>query len=176
MGLDRRLIISKAEEYFEIASEERYQKEEPNQLQRLPTAFENGTWDWEDLEWIVRWKSPRPIKHFQSNDRDTVDDLIAKVVEAGSTQRKLDLLTDLSGVRVKMASAFLLFMDPKRYTVIDSRAGSVLTREGYIPSNPDDPSIEEYINYLDVCRGLADEYEVELRTLDRALWVLGGSN
>jgi thermostable 8-oxoguanine DNA glycosylase len=73
-----------------------------------------------------------------------------------------------------MASAFLLFMNPDEYTVIDSRAGGFLNQEGYIPSNPSDPSIEEYINYTDVCRGLADDYDVDLRTLDRALWVIGG--
>jgi len=66
-----------------------------------------------------------------------------------------------------MASAFLLFMDPDRYTVVDTRAEGVLAREGYIPSLPDDPSVEVYVNYLDVCRELADEYDVELRTLDR---------
>jgi len=35
------------------------------------------------------------------------------------------------------------------------------------------PSVEEYINYLDIFRTSSDEFNVELRTLDRALWVLG---
>lgn len=174
MGLDRSLIITKAEEYFEIPSEKRYQEEEPKHLKRLPTVFEIGAWNWKDLEWIVRWKSPRPLNDFNSNDPDKVNEVIGQVVEAYSTRRKLDLLTNLSGIRVKMGSAFLLFMNPEQYTVIDSRAGGFLSRVGYIPTNPEDPSIDEYVNYLDVCRGLADEYNVELRTLDRALWVLGG--
>ena len=176
MGLSRDLITSKAEEYFEIASEKQYQEEEPKQLTQLPTAFENGTWTWEDLEWIVRWKTHRSIGYFNRNDPEKVDEVITEVVDTPSTEQKVDLLTDLSGVQIKMASAFLLFMNPEKYTVIDSRAGAVLLREGHITSNPDNPSIKEYINYLDVCRGLADDYDVDLRTLDRALWVLGGSD
>jgi len=174
MNLDRDVILSKANEYMEIADDERYQSEEPTRLKRLPAAFENGTWTWDDLVWIVRWKSPRPLNHFKKNDPEYVEEVIEAVVEASSTRIKLGLLTNLKGVRVKMGSAFLLFMNPDQYTVIDVRAGAVLSREGYIPSNPDDPSIEEYINYLDVCRGLADDFNVDLRTLDRALWVLGG--
>lgn len=175
MELDRDLILSNADEYFDIATDKRYQVEEPRNLERLPEAFESGKWTWDDLEWIVRWKTDRSIGYFRRNDRDHVEDVIGEVVESPSTRRKLELLTDLSGLQVKMASAFLLYMDPDKYTVIDSRAGGFLKREGYIPTNPDVPSIEEYINYIDVCRGLADEYDVDLRTLDRALWVLGGT-
>ncbi|MFC7074690.1 NADAR family protein [Halovenus rubra] len=175
MGLNRELIIAKADEYMEIATEERYQKEEPRQLERLPVAFEDGTWTWDDLEWIVRWKTHRSIGYFRRNDQDRVKGAIEEVVNTSSTRRKVDLLIDLSGIQVKMASAFLLFMNPDEYTVIDSRAGSVLSREGYLETPvSDSPSIDEYINYLQVCREIANQFEIDLRTLDRALWVLGG--
>lgn len=176
MGLDRELIVSKADEYMEIASDERYQEEEPRQLERLPEAFENGTWTWDDLEWIVRWKTHRSIGYFRRNNRDRVSEVIEEVVETSSTRRKVDSLGELSGIQVKMASAFLLFMDPDEYTVMDSRAGRVLTNEGYLSSTVSaSPSIDEYIQYLRVCQELADRFDVDLRSLDRALWVLGGS-
>lgn len=174
MALDRDQILSKAEEYFEQAPDKpRYQEEESNQLERLPIVFEEGTWDWDDLVWIIRWKSARVIRKFERNDPEEVDKVIAEVVDSSSTEQKLDLLTNIIGVRVKVGSAFLLFMNPEQYTVIDSRAGGFLSQEGYIPPLSDSPSIEEYINYLDVCRGLADDYNVDLRNLDRAIWVLG---
>jgi thermostable 8-oxoguanine DNA glycosylase len=173
MTLSREVIIEKAQEYQETVSDDFYREEE-NHLERLPTVFENGTWEWEDLEWIVCWKTHRSIGYFNRNDRDRVDEVIAKVVESSSTQRKANLLRRLDGIQVKMASAFLLFMDPDKYTVIDWRAANALTKEGHLYSMISEaPSVEEYINYLDICRTLYDEFNVELRTLDRALWVLG---
>ena len=81
---------------------------------------------------------------------------------------------ELSGIRVKMASVFLLFMNPEKYTVMDWRAADVLHNEGYLQSPiSDDPSVDEYVEYLQVCQSVAEEFEVDLRTLDRGLWVLG---
>lgn len=176
MRLNRELIVSKADEYMEIADNERYQEEEPRQLERLPIAFENGTWTWEDLEWIVRWKAHRSIGYFRRNDRDRVGTVISDVIETSEPRQKVALLTNLHGIQVKMASAFLLFMNPNKFTVIDSRAGSVLANGGYLESMvPQSPSVDEYIQYLEVCRDIANRFDVDLRTLDRALWVLGGT-
>jgi hypothetical protein len=175
MGLERELILAKAHEYMEIADDERYQEEEPRQLDRLPEAFENGTWTWDDLEWIIYWKSHRVIGHFRGNNQERVEDVIDRVVATSSTRRKVNLLRELDGIQVKMASAFLLFMNPDEYTVMDSRACDVLTREGYLEKTmPQSPSTDQYINYIETCREIADRFDVDLRTLDRALWVLGG--
>jgi hypothetical protein len=37
---------------------------------------------------------------------------------------------------------------------------------------PDDHSVEDYLRYLAACLAIANEYDVHLRTLDMALWVL----
>jgi thermostable 8-oxoguanine DNA glycosylase len=175
MDFDHDLITSKAEEYWELAPDSpRYQEEEEPKLDELPTKFENHNWDWDDLIWIYRWKSPRSIGDFKQNDPERVDKVFSKVVDTSSTRRKLALLKEeVNGLRVPTGSAFLLFMNPEKYTVMDSNAGEFLQQQGYLPTYSDDPSYEEYINYLDVCRGIADDCDVELRTLDRALWVLG---
>jgi hypothetical protein len=36
----------------------------------------------------------------------------------------------------------------------------------------DDPAADEYLLYLGACWAIANEYDVSLRTLNRALWVL----
>ena len=74
-----------------------------------------------------------------------------------------------------MGSAFLLFMNPDRFTVLDWKAWSVLHESGYLPDEmPDDPSVDDYLLYLGACWAIANEYDVSLRTLDMALWALGG--
>lgn len=176
MTFDREFIRSKAEEYFEIAPDERYQEEERRQLERLPKAFDEGYWEWDDLEWIVRWKTARSIGYFRRNDADRVERVLDYVKDTESTEFKIDLLRMLSGVGVPMASSFLLFMDPDEYSVIDSRAIEALSSHGYLESGfPQSPSTEDYVRYLEVCHNLSEELNVDLRTLDRALWVLGGS-
>ena len=98
-------------------------------------------------------------------------------METSSLRQKVGLLIDLSGIQVKMASTFLLFMNPEEYTVMDWRAADVLHNEGYLQSPiSNDPSVDEYEKYVQTCRAVADKFEVDLRTLDRGLWVLGGKS
>ena len=87
----------------------------------------------------------------------------------------MDVLTKLDGVQVRMASAILLFVNSDRFTVLDWRAWDVLHENGYLPDElPDDPTVEDYLLYLGACWAIANEYDVSLRTLDMALWALGG--
>lgn len=177
MTLNHDTITDKAEEYYQIASDDIYLEEEPKQLERLPLLFENRLWEWDDLEWIVRWKFQPLLGKFRDNDRDTVDRVIKQTLEAHSTATKIDTLRELNGVRTSVASSFLLFMDPQRYTVIDDHATTVLYEQGYLDEAiSENPPTDSYIEYLSVCQQLADQHGVDLRTLDRALWVLGGAD
>lgn len=176
MTLSRRLLSQKAHDYDEF---EGLSDEERRRLETLPLAFEEGTWTWEDLEWIIGWKmtdmpfEQKVLDDFNSNDEAFVTSQIQKVLVARNPGEKLDLLTDINGVAERMGSAFLLFMDPKMYTVLDWRAWGVLHETGYLPHQmPDDPSVDDYLIYLGACWALANEYDVSLRTLDMALWAL----
>ena len=63
-----------------------------------------------------------------------------------------------------VASAILTAIDPERCTVIDFRALEALGKK------TNDRSVNFYLSYLDACRTLAEEHQVSLRNLDRALW------
>jgi hypothetical protein len=65
---------------------------------------------------------------------------------------------------VPVASAILTAIDPERYTVIDFRALEALGNKS------NDRTVNFYLAYLDACRQLAQEHQVSLRDLDRALW------
>jgi hypothetical protein len=180
MELGRRVLEQQEAVYKE---EEDQYAEEVERLETLPRAFEDGTWSWEDLEWIVRWKmtgSPfvgKVLDDFNSNDAAFVTSQVEKTVASSSPGEKLSHLIEISGVAERMGSAFLLFMNPDRFTVLDWKAWGVLHESGYLPDEmPDDPAVEEYLLYLGACWAIANEYDVSLRTLDMALWTLGGED
>ena len=73
-----------------------------------------------------------------------------------------------------MASAFLLFMNPEAYTVIDQYAWAALLEAGHVEEElSGTPTVNEYVEYLGACHALAVETGVSLRMLDEALWMMG---
>jgi thermostable 8-oxoguanine DNA glycosylase len=157
--------------------EEDMYDEEVKQLESLPTAFEEGTWSREDLEWIIEWKVgvfTKPIlKHLRKNDDKEIQAKIEEAVHEPDIRSKVEALTSLNGIGVPVASAILMFIDKDRFTVIDERAWNVLQETKYISQQlSEDPTVDEYLIYLGACWTLANEYDVSIRTLDRALWVL----
>jgi len=151
--------------------------EEVEQLESLPTAFDEGTWSREDLEWIIEWKVgvfTKPIlKHLRKNDDEEIQARIEEAVHEPDIRSKVEALTSLNGIGVPVASAILMFIDEDRFTVIDERAWNVLQETEYLSQElSEDPTVDEYLIYLGACWTLANEYDVSVRTLDRALWVL----
>ena len=174
MDLSRRVIEHLESKYPE--QEDMYE-EEIEQFESLPTAFEEGTWSREDLEWIIEWKVgvfTKPIlKHLRKNDDEEIQARIEEAVHEPDIRSKVEALTSLNGIGVPVASAILMFIDEDRFTVIDERAWNVLQETNYLSQElSEDPTVDEYLIYLGACWTLANEYDVSLRTLDRALWVL----
>lgn len=175
MTLTRLLLEEKVNDY-----EEPLYEEELDRLESLPEKFDNDDWTQDDLEWIITWKVGRAfekptLRHFRSNPDERISDAVETAVTARAVGDKVDALTSIKGVGVPVASAILLFIDPTRFTVIDERAWRALREMEYVDRElSEDPTIEEYVLYLGACRSLANEYDVDLRMLDRALWALGG--
>jgi thermostable 8-oxoguanine DNA glycosylase len=182
MDLGTRAIQALATRYEEIAadSEEYFDKEERS-LETLPKDFRTGDWTIDDLEWILQWKlvafpwDEQQIQEFRRENGDSeIRSVVNDAIEAPSELEAVESLRSLHGVGVPMASAILLFVNPERYPVLDKHAWETLREIGYLEHDlSDEPSVEEYLSYVEVCRTLATEYEVGLRTLDRALWVIG---
>lgn len=185
MTLDRTTVIEQSREY---------ERQEPlflverDRIETLPEAFRDGTAVWKDAEWVVRWYYRRYLgafpdgerrsaeDAFRENDWGTVQSSLRAALDAETTGEKLRALTALEGVDVAVASAFLLFLDPEAYVPIDDRAWRTLTAAGQVDGDfPDPLTAEAYRTYLSRCRALADEFDVDLLTLYRALWRLGGA-
>ena len=137
----------------------------------------------EDLLEIVRWKSPRALPKAEKNPYWLVRIASAQAFECFDLGLGLWNLCYLEGVSVRMASAIMAAYDPDQYTVLDVRAWGALDRLGLLKplgfqsyGSVETVSLDDcrlYRPYAFACRHLAFDIEVDLRTLDRCLWVIG---
>lgn len=108
-------------------------------------------------------------RHLADNCDDELRDVIGLAVNAKTARAAIAVLVGLAGVGIPVASAILTMMFPARFTVIDKRA---LKSLGILKN---DGTVWFYLEYLKECLKLAKRYDVELRTLDRALWQANGN-
>lgn len=182
------LTSSKIEERAaEYADEEPLYPVEQEAIETYPTAFADGEFGFRDAEWVVQWHYRRYLgaypdregregeARFGENDRAAVREAIADVVAAAALEERIERLTELRGVDLSVASAFLQFIDPDRYVAVDGRTWGALSEADELADPyPESLSVAAYREFLDACRETAEEHEVDLWTLYRALWRLGG--
>jgi len=180
MEFSRSGVRARAEEYDD---EEPLAAVENEQIETLPDAFSEGEFGRRDAEWVVRWYYRRflgAIPHeerdraeslFEGNDFEAVLDAVETAVGEADLRRKLDALTGLGGVDLPVATAFLQFVDPDIYLVVDERTWGVLAQKDLLAvPYPDPPSPDEYETYLLTVRALRTDLGIDLWTLYRALW------
>lgn len=133
---------------------------------------------------IVGWKSPRTKGYAARNSEQQVAALTRQAFSYSDPALAAYVLTYLSGVQVRVASAILTVYDPSRYTVLDVRAWAALQKLRLLEpldlpdlASGDSLVLDDtglYAAYLRACTRLAGAFDVPLRTLDRCLWTLGG--
>jgi hypothetical protein len=116
-----------------------------------------------NFESVCRWKSARPIRLLTNNTDTEIEHALKTAVSAKEVKAAVNALIALSGVAVKMASAILTAIDPKRYTVLDFRALEALGVD-------DDDDVDFYVLYVEACRSISGKYGVGMRDFDRANW------
>lgn len=185
MTLTRSAIEEAAAEYVE--EEPLYPVEEEG-IETLPEAFAEGEFGFRDAEWVVQWYYRRYLgaypqdrqrareERFAGNERDATREAVIDAANAETLDERIGRLAELAGVDTCVASAFLQFIDPDRYVVVDERTWTVLREADELDGPyPGEPSVEEYRRFLEACRRVADEHDVDCWTLYRALWRLGSN-
>lgn len=124
---------------------------------------------------IVEWKSPRSIGYASENAEQFIREVTQVSFAAENEELKIGVLTLMKGVRYRMASTILHFYSPDRYTIMDWRAWKSLKVEGKISGEMKD-TFESWQKYTEVCREIAKQNHVSLRTLDKALWAYKGED
>ena len=114
---------------------------------------------------ICKWKSPRSKAWCAENDDFTVRTVTRASFGAPDEALKIDLLRTLKGVEWPTASTLLHFCDRRPYPILDFRA---LWSLGY--SRAPRYTMELWLAYLGFTRALARRLDLDIGTLDRALW------
>ena len=114
---------------------------------------------------VARWKTPRSKSRCETNDASSVKEVTWLALSTPDERLRIAALTRLHGVQFPTASVLLHLAHGDRYPIIDYRALWSLGVEA-----PVSYSFGFWWAYTQVCRSLADEAGVSMRTLDRALW------
>ena len=135
-----------------------------------PMVQEQGYLDKELLKRVARWKSPRPARHVEKNDEDYIRDVTSFAFNATSERARIRGLMLLDGVSWPTASAILHLFHKDPYPILDFRALWSVGLETYRYSSL------FWQEYVDFCREIASRNQVDMRTLDKALWQYSKEN
>lgn len=115
---------------------------------------------------VGRWKSVRNTQNYMSNSTESIH--IATKIAFTATDDKvaLEALMGLRGVALRTASAILHWMRPDHYPILDFRVVNALGLTE--PSSYE--NYEFYSQIATIVRNIAQEHDLNLRTIDRALW------
>jgi len=95
---------------------------------------------------------------------------MGEVWQASKPEDKVNLLVEINGIGIPIASAILAVCYPEDFTILDYRALNSfydLWKDRY-PNRP--YTIRGYLEYCKTCKKIADQYRICLRDLDRVLW------
>lgn len=158
---------------------------EEEHREMLPSLLRGGDFGWRDPQWVVQWYFRRHLgaypdaarreaeNAYGKNSYEAVSKALTEATETDETEPKLAALTELTGVNVSLASAFLHYLHPERYIVGSRREWSVLATAGRVESAYPEPfTARDCTQFIQVCREIATECDCSLQTVYQALWML----
>ena len=130
-----------------------------------PAVRRRGYLTLEELKIVCLWKSRRSKSRVAKNKPEDVKCITKVSLETPSERLRIGALLLLEGIEYPTASVVLHFFHPEPYPILDYRALEALN----IPK-PNAYNFDFWERYVAITRRLADENEVDMRTLDRPLW------
>ncbi len=113
---------------------------------------------------VAKWKSTRNT-HVAKNSEGFVQEITRFSLGTSDERARIEALTLLDGVAWPMASVILHFYHGEPYPILDFRALESL--DTAVPTQYD---FAFWQTYVKLCRAVAAQQNVDMRTLDRALW------
>lgn len=141
-------------------------------LEDVHERFEGGQRiDDFDFYCIVYWKrnaSKTNIKKGLAKLGKTPGELLDELRRTEEIEAKFEVLTEVSGIGVAIASAILAVCYPEKYTVVDGYVFNMLKDWGLLSDGS--LNVEGYLEYNALCLGLSRTWRRSLRDVDRVLW------
>ncbi len=141
-----------------------YQNDDAELRRRQDAVKNRGHLTKGDLQAVGNWKSLRSAGRIKANSNRFVTEISRFALSTKSERARVEALTLLSGVSWPTASVVLHFFHRGRYPILDYRALWSLGVE-------DEPyRFDFWWSYVEFTRDLARRTNLDMRTLDKALW------
>ena len=135
-----------------------------------PRVRQLGHLELKDLKTLVKWKSKRRYALVKENCDSDVRHITKCAFLVNDERARIDILTCMRGVAYPIASAILHLFHKDQYPILDARAmWSVKEEDSYY-------SFSLWSDYVHFCRNIAHCNQVDMRTLDKALWQFSNEN
>lgn len=128
-------------------------------------ARERGWYSRDELVDVCEWKTVRSRSRVARNSEALVEEATRIALAATTEEVRIEVLMILSGVSWPTASVLLHLAHHDRYPILDYRALEALGID-----RPPAYSMPFWLDYVSATRDLAHVADVDMRTLDRALW------
>lgn len=140
-----------------------------NLMNELKDVIYKGYFTKDEFLKMGMWKSPRPKNLYLSNSEDKIIKISKKVLSTKYEMRRIELLTQLKGISIPVASAILTLTDPKNYGVIDIRVWQVLYLYDSVKVKPTGRNFNfnNWYNYLMKLRYFAKKFGVKARDIEK---------
>jgi hypothetical protein len=133
-----------------------------------PAVRHRGHLTKDEFEALAHWASPRLGGRIRLNFEDEVREATKVALSAETELMRIGALVALEGVGPPIASVILHHCHIDQYPLLDPK---ILVLMG-VRRPPAPIRLPFWVDYVAQCRDLAAWTGVDMRTLDRALWVL----
>jgi hypothetical protein len=118
------------------------------------------------------WKSPLGAHHARKNDAKLTRLVFRECLKTDDDLLKLHVLTALSGISIPTASAILMFLDPNKYGVLDTRVWQLLYDFKKVEDKPNGYNFDlmHWQLYLNVLRTYAAKHRLAVRQVELKLF------
>ena len=154
-----------------LASRYQYQLDDANLMKLQSSILERGYLTKNEIKKIAYWKAPRSAAHADKNQPSYVTEITRFALTTEDERARIQSLTLLDGVSWPTASVILHLFHRDPYPILDFRALWSLSLDV-----PVQYRFDFWLPYVRCCRDLAQRANVDMRTLDRALWQYSKEN
>ncbi|HVU94842.1 MAG TPA: hypothetical protein VHE34_06435 [Puia sp.] len=125
------------------------------------------------LREFCRWKSVRSAHWALENTNKDITEAFVHCLAIRNPRLKLHVLTALKGVNIPTASAILMFLNRKRYGVIDTRVWQLLYDFHLMDHNPNGVNfnLDDWDQYLSILRHYAKKHKQPVRDIELQLFL-----
>jgi hypothetical protein len=139
----------------------------------LRKAIKRGFLKKHELLLICNWKSPRTIQKIKANPASKIERLTFLAFQSTDELFIIEKLVKLEGVSIAMASAILMFMNPRKYPVIEIRVWEVLLELKLVEGSSSGKNLNKsnWLVYLEIIRQTAKEKKTTSRKIEKAIFL-----